>query len=117
MKFPFLESLKLNNCDMPKKIHISSVRLKALELKNCSNLKEVNIDSPNLLSFGYNGIDTSEPMISFLNNSSQLEVNINFEVYYEDLRNLREFVQNIKPHNVLTSLFLLISDSEVVSMN
>jgi len=117
MKFPLLESLKLNNCDMPKKIDISSVQLKALELTNCSNLKEVNVDSPNLLSFGYNGIDTSEPTISFLKNSSQLEVYIHIAVDYEDLCNLREFVQNIKPHNVLTTLFLLISESEVVSMN
>jgi len=84
-KFPFLESLKLNNCEVPEKIDISSVRLKMLELWSCSNLKEVNIDSQNLLSFGYNGIGAPEPTISFFNNSSQLEVNSHIEVDYDDL--------------------------------
>jgi hypothetical protein len=117
-KFPFLESLKLNNCEMPEKIDISSVRLKRLEFWKSSNLKEVNIDSPNLLSFGYSGYGASEPTISFLKNSSELEVDIHIAVDYEDLCNLREFVQNIKPNNVLTSLSLAIRpESYVVSMN
>jgi len=116
-KFPFLESLKLNSCDMPEKIDISSVRLKRLEFWHSSNLKEVNIDSPNPLSFGYSGYGASEPTISFLKNSSQLEVYIRIAVDCKDLCNLREFVQNIKPNNVLTSLSVAIMESYVVSMN
>jgi hypothetical protein len=117
-KFPFLESLKLKSCDMPEKIDISSVRLKKLEFLGCFNLKEVNIYSPNLLSFEYSGYGASEPTISFLKNYSQLEVNIHIAVDYKDLCNLREFVQNIKPNNVLTSLSLAIrGESYVVSMN
>ncbi|XP_045812482.1 F-box/LRR-repeat protein 13-like [Trifolium pratense] len=105
-KFPFLESLKLNFCKMPERIDITSVRLKVLVLSHCSNLKEVNIDAPNLLSFGYIGNGASLPTMSFLRNSSQLEVDIRLQVDYVDLCNLREFVQNIKPNNVLTSLSL-----------
>jgi hypothetical protein len=116
-KFPFLESLKFDFCKMPKKIDISSVQLKRLEFSQSSNLKEVNIDSPNLLSFGYSGKGASEPTISFLKNSSQLEVYIHIAVDCKDLCNLREFVQNIKPNNVLTSLSLGIGESNVVSMN
>jgi hypothetical protein len=97
LKFPFLESLKLNTCVMPERIDISSVRLKVLELSNCYNLKEVNIDAPNLLSCGYKGHDASEPNMSFLRSSSQLEVNIQIPVEYEDLCNLRELMQDIKP--------------------
>ncbi|RHN49804.1 putative F-box domain, leucine-rich repeat domain, L domain-containing protein [Medicago truncatula] len=112
-KFPFLESLKLNNCKMPKKIDISSVRLKRLEFMHSSNLKELNIDSPNLISFGYSGWGASEPTISFLKNSSQLEARIHIAVEYKDLCNLREFVQNIKPNNVLPSLSVAIAESYV----
>ncbi|KEH18290.1 putative F-box/FBD/LRR-repeat protein At1g78760 isoform X2 [Medicago truncatula] len=107
-KFPFLESLKLDNCTMSEKINISSVQLKVLELFDCSNLKEVNIDAPNLLLCVYCGVGSSEPIISFLRSSSQLKVNIDIPIHYRHLCNLREFVQNIKPQNVLTSLSLLI---------
>jgi len=116
-KFPFLESLKLDSCDMPEKIDISSVPLKKLKFLDCFNLKEVNIDSPNLLSFGYIGDGASEPTISFLKNSSQLEVYIHIVVDCKDLCKLREFVQNIKPNNVLTSLSVAIKESYEVSMN
>jgi len=108
-KFPFLESLKLNKCEIPERIDISSVRLKRLEFSLCFNLKEVNIDAPNLLSFGYHGSGVSKPTISFLRNSSQLEVNIHIVLDYEDLCNLREFLQNIQPNNVLTSPSLTLS--------
>jgi hypothetical protein len=117
-KFPFLESLMLSNCKMLERIDISSIRLKVLKLSYCSNLKEVNIDAPSLLSCEYNGIGASEPTVSFLRNSSQLEVNIQIHVDYVDLCNFREFVQNIKPNNVLTSLCLIIKCwSNVVSLN
>jgi hypothetical protein len=115
-KFPFLESLKFKKCAISERIDISSVRLKRLEFSHCFNLKEVNIDAPNLLSCGYNGFGVSKPTISFLRNSSQLEVNIQIAVDYDDLCNLREFVQNIKPNNILTSLSLLIIASNVVSI-
>ncbi|GAU16248.1 hypothetical protein TSUD_298800 [Trifolium subterraneum] len=109
-KFPFLETLKLRYCKMSERIYISSVRLKVLELSHCSNLKEVTIDAPNLLSLscGHDGTSASEPTISFLRNSCQLEVNVLIDVHYRYLCNLREFVQNIKPNNVLTSLSLFI---------
>ncbi|PNX85290.1 FBD-associated F-box protein [Trifolium pratense] len=99
-----------------ERIDISCVRLKVLELSHCSNLKEINIDAPNLLSCGYKGSGASLPTICFLRNSSRPEVNI--QVDYVDLCNLREFMQNINPNNVLTSLALSISNSSnVVSMN
>ncbi|KEH18300.1 FBD-associated F-box protein At4g10400 [Medicago truncatula] len=107
-KFPFLESLKLNNCRMFERINISSVQLKVLELSNCSNLKEVNIDAPNLLSCVFYGGGGSEPIISFLRSSSQLEVDLQIPIDYLDLCNLRESLQNIKPQNVLSSLSLFI---------
>ncbi|XP_045812487.1 F-box protein At1g60400-like [Trifolium pratense] len=110
-KFPFLEILKLSYCKMSERINISSVRLKVLVLSHCSNLKEVNIDARNLLSFGYIGHGASLPTISFLRNSCQLEVNIWIHVDYVDLCNLRKFMQNIKPNNVLTSLALSITNS------
>ncbi|GAU16249.1 hypothetical protein TSUD_298810 [Trifolium subterraneum] len=118
-KFRFLDSLKLSYCIMPKRIDISSVQLKVLELSYCSNLKEINMDAPNLLSCGYKGNGASVPTISFLRNSSKLEVNIRLSVGYVDLCNLREFVQNIRPNNVSTSLALSIisNPSNVVSMN
>jgi hypothetical protein len=143
-KLPFLESLKLNNCKIPKKVYISSVRLKVLELSdckmtewiyissssvrlkvlklsNCFNMKEVYIYAPNLLSCGYKGIriGASVPTISFQRNSSQLEVDIQISVDHVDLCNLRKFLQNIKPNNVLTSLSLSLDvrDIKVVSMN
>ncbi|XP_045812486.1 putative F-box protein At3g58860 [Trifolium pratense] len=113
-KFPFLEILKLSYCKMSERINISSVRLKVLKLSHCYNWKEVNIDAPNLLSFGYIGHGASEPTISFLRNSSQLEVNIWIHVDYVNLCNLRKFMQNIKPNNVLTSLALSITNSSNV---
>ncbi|GAU47527.1 hypothetical protein TSUD_114960 [Trifolium subterraneum] len=107
-KFPFLESLKLKFCKMPEKTDISSVRLKELELIFCYNLKEVNIDTPNLLSCEYHDtIGASGPTISFLRISSQLKVNI--WIFVSDLCNLRKFVQDIKPNNVLTSLWISIN--------
>jgi hypothetical protein len=145
-KLPFLESLKLNNCKIPKKVYISSVRLKVLELSdckmtewfyissssvrlkvlklsNCFKMKEVNINAPNLLSCGYEGRGASAPTITFKKISSQLEVDIQIHVNQVGLCNLREFLlQNIKPNNVLTSLSLSLSlnvrtDIKLVSMN
>ena len=116
-KFPFLESLKLDDCTIAKRINISSVQLKVLELSHCSNLKEVNIDAPNLLSCVYYGGDSSKPIISFRRSSSQLKVDMHFLIDYPHLCNLREFVQNIKPQNVLSSLSVYISKPPVVSIN
>jgi hypothetical protein len=116
-KFPFLESLKLHKCTMAERINISSVQLKVLKLFDCSNWKEVNIDAPNLLSCLYSGGGSSEPIISFLRSSSQLKVDMEFLTDYYHLCNLREFVQNIKPQNVLSSLSLFIYQQIVVSIN
>jgi hypothetical protein len=118
-KFPFLESLKLDNCKMSDRINISSVQLKVLELSSSSNLKEVNIDAPNLLSCrfccGVGG--DSEPIIRFLRSSNQLEVDLQSAMDYFDLGNLWKFLQNIKPQNVLASLSLFIVQPSVVSIN
>ncbi|XP_024628596.1 putative FBD-associated F-box protein At5g53635 [Medicago truncatula] len=107
-KFRFLESLKLDDCTMAERINISSVQLKVLELSDCSNLKEVNIDAPNLLSCVYCSDGDSEPIISFLTSSSQLKVDMDIPIDHHHLCNLREFVQNIKPQNVLSSLSVYI---------
>ncbi|XP_061339864.1 F-box/FBD/LRR-repeat protein At1g51370-like isoform X2 [Gastrolobium bilobum] len=116
-KFPFLESLKFVHCTMSGRINISSVQLKVLELSNCSNLKEVNIDAPNLLTCGYCGDGAAKPFISFLNSSSQLQVNVLFHIDYPDLSNLREFIQNFKPQNVLASLSLFIHQPIIDELN
>ncbi|XP_020227503.1 putative FBD-associated F-box protein At5g53635 isoform X1 [Cajanus cajan] len=116
-KFPFLESLKFVNCTMSETINISSAKLKLLELSNCSNLKEVNIDAPNLVSCGYCGDGASKPVISFLKSSSQLEVNVLIHIDFMDLGNLREFIQNFKPQNVLASLSLFIHQPIVDELN
>ncbi|KAK7294313.1 hypothetical protein RJT34_17201 [Clitoria ternatea] len=116
-KFPFLESLKFVNCTMSETINISSTQLKVLELSNCSNLKEVNIDAPKLLSCGYCGDGASKPVISFLKSSSQLEVNVLIHMDYMDLGNLRKFIENFKPQNVLASLSLFIHQPIVEELN
>ncbi|KAK2452032.1 FBD-associated F-box protein [Trifolium repens] len=118
-KFPFLESLKLFYCKLCEKISISSERLKVLKLFYCSNFKEVNIDAPSLLSCKCTYYRTSalKPIISFLRNSSQLKVKIMTEFDFEDLCNLRKFVQNIKPHSVLTSLSLYIIPPSMDALN
>jgi hypothetical protein len=116
-KFPFLESLKLDYCTMDERINISSVQLKMLELSHCSKLKEVNIDAPNLLLCVYRGGGISDPIISYQRSSSQLKVDMTFFIDYHHLGNLREFVQNIKPQNVLSSLSVYIRKPFVVSIN
>jgi len=89
---------------MAERINISSVQLKVLELSNCSNVKEVNIDAPNLLSCVYYGGGSSEPIISFRRSSSLLKVDMEISIDYLNLSNLREFLQNIKPQNVVISI-------------
>ncbi|WJX30260.1 hypothetical protein P8452_18822 [Trifolium repens] len=118
-KFPFLESLELTSCKLCEMINISSVRLKVLKLLGCYNFKEVNIDAPNLLSCQCKFYRTGalNPIISFLRNSSQLEVKIMMEFDFVDLCNLRKFVQNIKPHSVLTSLSLWINPPSMDALN
>jgi hypothetical protein len=121
-KFPFLESLELTGCKLCERINISSVRLKVLKLLGCYNFKEVIINAPNLLSFKckhYRSVATGalKPIISFLRNSSKLKVKIVIEFSFVELCNLRKFVQNIKPHSVLTSLSLYINPPSMVSMN
>ncbi|XP_073226836.1 F-box/FBD/LRR-repeat protein At2g04230-like [Cicer arietinum] len=120
-KFPFLESLELIFCSMSKKIDISSVRLKILKLTFCRGLKEIKIDAPNLLLCEY-AFTRSIPIIHFLRSSSQLEVNVDFKMHYQSIYNMKRFVQNIKPLNVLVSLSLYLSifsppKNVLVSMN
>ncbi|XLR08667.1 hypothetical protein HN51_063671 [Arachis hypogaea] len=105
-KIPFLESLILKHCSLCERINISGSQLKFSELTNCSNLKEINIDAPNLLSCEYSGKD--EPVISFRGISNQLEVNAHIHLNHQDADRLRQFIQNIVPQEVLTSLFVFI---------
>ncbi|XP_016174712.1 uncharacterized protein LOC107617467 [Arachis ipaensis] len=105
-KFPFLESLELDNCSMSQRINISSAQLKVLKLSYCSNLEELNIDARNLLSFAYEG--NNQPGISFQKCSNQLEVNSFSDVDFRDLCSLRKFVQNIKPQKIWASVSLFI---------
>ena len=116
-KFPFIEKLKFVNCTMSETINISSVQLKVLELSGCHNMKDVNIDAPNLLSCEYIINGDLEPIISFVQSSSKLKVDVQIYIDYLDLGNLKEFLQNIKPENVLTSLSLFIFELTEVSMN
>ncbi|XP_057455258.1 F-box/LRR-repeat protein 13-like [Lotus japonicus] len=117
LKFHFLEILKLDNCTMSERICISSDKLTVLMLSKCSNLKEVIIDAPNLSSCQYVGHGAPKPIISFLRSSSQLEVNVEMYLDHLDLSDLREFIQNFKPQNVLASLSLSIDQSIVDEFN
>ncbi|MED6156189.1 hypothetical protein PIB30_012204 [Stylosanthes scabra] len=109
-KIPFLESLTLRNCSIfeYEKLNISSPQLKFFGLLFCSNLKEVNIDAPNLLSCDYGGDD--KLAISSLRNSNQPELNAYLGVDPRHPYSLREFVENIKPQEVLGSLSLFIHE-------
>ncbi|KAL4355757.1 hypothetical protein AHAS_Ahas09G0018600 [Arachis hypogaea] len=105
-KIPFLENLILKHCSLCERINISGSQLKFLELTNCSNLKEINIDAPNLLSCEYSGKD--EPVISFRGISNQLDVSAHIHLNHQDVDRLRQFIQNIVPQEVLTSLSVFI---------
>ncbi|XP_015938590.3 putative F-box/FBD/LRR-repeat protein At1g78760 [Arachis duranensis] len=111
-KFPFLESLELDNCSMSQRINISSAQLKVLKLSYCSNLEDLNIDAQNLLSFAYEG--NNQPGISFQKSSNQLEVNCFSDVDFRDLYSLRKFVQNIKPQKIWASVSLFIRSSVLI---
>ncbi|XP_057745231.1 uncharacterized protein LOC130963097 [Arachis stenosperma] len=104
-KFPYLETLQIHRCSMSERINISSSQLKFLDFLWCSNLKELNIDAPNLLSCDFRGNDT--PVITFLSSSNKLKVNVFTDMDFQHY-NLKEFIQNIKPHQVLTSLSLFV---------
>ncbi|KAK2353035.1 FBD-associated F-box protein [Trifolium repens] len=107
-KFQFLETLEILNCVLSEKINISSVQLKHLEVSDCSKLEEANIDAPNLLSCKFSGFGDSEPIISFSNISSKLEVCVNLYINDDfDIFDVRDILQNIKPQNVI-SLSLVI---------
>ncbi|MED6137393.1 hypothetical protein PIB30_064663 [Stylosanthes scabra] len=112
-KTPFLESLMLHKCSLSERIDISGPQLKFFELSNCyDNVEEVNIDAPNLLSCKYIGDD--KPIISFQRISDQLEVNAYIHMDHRHLYGLSEFVQNIKPRKVLTSLSLFINQGRSI---
>jgi hypothetical protein len=118
-KFPFLETLDLQNCTMSEKINISSVQLKELKFSNCSNLKEADIDAPNLELCGFScyDFDDSKPIISFLRISSQLIVLVKIIVDYFNFCYMRELLQNIKHQKVVIMVSLFIPKTTVVSMN
>ncbi|KAL5757862.1 hypothetical protein ACOSP7_020473 [Xanthoceras sorbifolium] len=52
-KFPLLENLNINACDLLEQITISSNLLRDLHISHCFNLKEIDVDTPNLQSFSY----------------------------------------------------------------
>ncbi|KAI4354216.1 hypothetical protein L6164_003105 [Bauhinia variegata] len=101
LKFPFLESLKLSRCNSSEKIKISSTHLKVLEFKN-TNLKEVNIDAPNLCSLRYGHSDVKLPILSFLTNSSLLQVDITimFFMCFWTLKRIRQLLQSLEHANI-----------------
>ncbi|MED6141392.1 hypothetical protein PIB30_102953, partial [Stylosanthes scabra] len=107
-KFPFLESLELVECFMFERINISSAQLKTLVLSNCSTMEKIEIDTPNLVSFRYYFAGDELPSITFLQCSSQLEVNVQLNVIHPCLYRLGEFVEQFKPQEFLTSLSLSI---------
>ncbi|MED6156173.1 hypothetical protein PIB30_012188 [Stylosanthes scabra] len=107
-KYPFLESLKLDNCPMSERSNIMSAQLKVLKLRHCSNLKEVNIDAPHLLSLEYCGSD--KPVISLMKCSNKLEVRVDICVDYQHFYSLRDFILNI-PQKILASLSLVVRPS------
>ncbi|MED6156192.1 hypothetical protein PIB30_012207 [Stylosanthes scabra] len=118
-KVPFLESLMLHDCCLSERIDISGPQLKFFELVRWSNyLKEVNIDAPKLLSCKFVGDDQymgdDKPIISFQRISDQLEVNAYIRMDHLHLYGLSEFVQNIKPRKVLTSLSLFINEGRSI---
>ncbi|MED6156190.1 hypothetical protein PIB30_012205 [Stylosanthes scabra] len=113
-KIPFLESLTLYRCILSERIDISGPQLKFFELSNCDdNVEEVNIDAPNLLSCTYMGDD--KPIVSFERISDQLEVNAYIYMDQQHFYGLSEFVQNIKPRKVLTSLSLFINEGRIIT--
>jgi hypothetical protein len=118
LKFRFLERLELCCGTMSEQINISSVRLKFLTLSSSFTLKEANIDAPNLVSCTiYYSFSNSKPIVSFLRTSSQLEVHAVIMINDSlNVRYAREFLQNIKPQNVLTSLSLCTIKTTVVSI-
>lgn len=54
-KFHVLESLRVGDCPVLKKVKISSWRLKSLEIHSCENIMDIEINTPNLLSCKYCG--------------------------------------------------------------
>ncbi|WJX86352.1 hypothetical protein P8452_68670 [Trifolium repens] len=119
LKFRFLERLELCCGTMSEQINISSVRLKFLTLSCSFTLKEANIDAPNLVSCTiYYSFGDSKPIVSFLRTSSQLEVHAVIMINDSlNVRYAREFLQNIKPQNVLTSLSLCTIKTTVDAPN
>ena len=55
-RFPFLEVLELNNCQMLQKVEISAQRLRSLQLVFvCSKIERIQVDAPTLSLFKYSG--------------------------------------------------------------
>ncbi|KAJ1390974.1 F-box-like domain superfamily [Sesbania bispinosa] len=107
LKFPLLERLQLEDCNMSKKIQISSLQLKVFKFSSCSQLEEACIDAPNLYSCSYDGDEFTMPKVIFLNSSSCLEFDVKLDICFGlDFLKLRKFLRNIKPRNVLASLVL-----------
>lgn len=114
-KLPLLEILELKECTVSNKMHISSMQLKVLKLTSCYELKEACIDAPKLYSCGYHGSEFTMPTnVSFSNNSSSLQFKVRFNIGFQvDFLKLRNFLQNIKPTNVLASLVLYFNHPRV----
>ncbi|XP_045789108.1 uncharacterized protein LOC123884138 isoform X1 [Trifolium pratense] len=117
-KFRFLERLKLLCCETSETINISSGQLKFLRLSFGSNLKEANIDAPNLSSCNIQYcFDCPKPIIFFSRFSSKLEVQIELSINSFDVCYVRELLQNIKPENILISLYISIYCPTLVAPN
>jgi hypothetical protein len=89
--------LDLRDCDMLKRIKISSHHMKSLAFIGCSELVEVDIGTPNLHRLEYDG-----DVISFsLNTSSISEVSLAFEDDDSSDVEKIEFLANLSHPKVL----------------
>jgi len=96
-KHPLINCLDLRDCDMLKRIKISSHHMKTLAFIGCSELVEVDIVTPNLHRLEYDG-----DVISFsLNTSSISEVSLAFEDDDSSDVEKIEFLANLSHPKVL----------------
>ncbi|MED6156200.1 hypothetical protein PIB30_012215 [Stylosanthes scabra] len=114
-KFSSLERLQLTNCNLSRDMHLSSMQLRVLKIAWCRNLENAWIDAPNLVSFSYQVTESSTLMTnmsfdSSINPTSCLEINVVVDTFWRlSFTNIRKFLQNIEPKNLLESVVLTLS--------
>ncbi|MED6223935.1 hypothetical protein PIB30_078986 [Stylosanthes scabra] len=113
-KFSCLERLQLTNCNLSRDMHLSSVQLRVLKIAWCRNLENAWINAPNLVSFSYQVTESSTSManMSFDSciNPTCLEFNVVVDTFWsQHFTNIRKFLQNIEPKNLLESVVLTLT--------